>query len=332
MLKNDVISRSTSRISNFASGNCGLHVNGQQVLVIGDGLGGMLLINPSVQGESKRGQLVYPLNLKPPQVGRISFVIATAFALEGSSIFRVIIWSLLSKTCQLHCVTCQLDSDIQIKVLATAQLMESTSPPYLVLCNGVNDQVLVGVTLIEAQDTTDKMHTTEENDPRSLEQAAAQMQAGDRVGQSFQDYIGYVDMYKEAGPEEIGAPGQEPKIELLLTSGQHQTNFQNKICWQLQISPQRIIQTQNNAVCLTKGFLALTNDVDCEIIEAQLVDKCDTPQLQHLYSIPALAYVASGKTQKKYVLMNTKNANRVVGKTVQAIISQLNFYFQLILY
>eukprot|EP00983_Pelagomonas_calceolata_P021282 666835-Pelagomonas_calceolata.AAC.1 len=57
----------------------------------------------------------------------------------------------------------------------------------------------------------------------------------------------------------------------------------------------------------TPGMLAVSDDVDACVLHLTWPDHDLTPTVKHIYTIPALAYIAAGKTQRKHVLTGACN-------------------------
>lgn len=53
----------------------------------------------------------------------------------------------------------------------------------------------------------------------------------------------------------------------------------------------------------TPGLVAVSDDVDACVLQIKWPPTDSTPTVHHAYTLPALAYIAAGKTQRKHVLL-----------------------------
>ncbi|GIL51441.1 hypothetical protein Vafri_7422 [Volvox africanus] len=188
-------------------------------------------------------------------------------------------------------------------------------------------------------------------DPRTLEQAAARlahMTSAQREGP--QSRAQWADIYKESGPDGVGAMGDEPAMDLAAW------RLSNNSCgsrgvdvaeptdkpltpfWRLCCGAHRLLtpegpvqmfyhhqpQPQPQAQPL---LLGVTDDVDCAVLQVDCwrrragqqpdsgpaageekeaeAGQLAAVQVRHFASIPALAYVAAGKTHKRHLLLSS---------------------------
>ena len=53
----------------------------------------------------------------------------------------------------------------------------------------------------------------------------------------------------------------------------------------------------------TPGMVAVSDDVDACVLQLAWGSQDLAPTVRHVYTLPALAYIAAGKTQRKHLLL-----------------------------
>ncbi|GIL86925.1 hypothetical protein Vretimale_15539 [Volvox reticuliferus] len=207
----------------------------------------------------------------------------------------------------------------------------------------------------------DDINDDDDMDPRTLEQAAARlanMTSDEREGP--QSRAQWADIYKETGPDGVGAMGNEPAMDLAAwrlsnSSGGNggvgvaeRTDKPLTPFWRLCCGAHRLLtaegpvqmyyrhqpqpQPQTQAQPL---LLGVTDDVDCAVLQVDCWRRCAAQQpesgraageeaaesgqlavvqVRHVVSIPALAYVAAGKTYKRHLLLSSPGTSTATGK------------------
>ena len=200
----------------------------------------------------------------------------------------------------------------------------------------------------------------EENDdvsPRTLQAALSRfshLTAADDLfteQEELEDRFQYADIFKESGPDGAGALGAEPNCTLLFftrdsTTSSTPTKFHcvaSVLCHRHRHLGSQL--TDN------KLRLSLTDDVDCAVIDIYAAASTAAPEttpidqkesisnintqnnisfypgfcVEHVSSIPALAYIAAGKIQRKYLL--TAGAPSVGSATAGVLIEARKFLY-----
>ena len=237
-------------------------------------------------------------------------------------------------------------------------LTRSLLPPHGAICNPESSDILLIVEPFENQENTiadeslqninKEEEGVEEISPRTLQAAASRLEHLtseenlDLRKESFPQNR-CVDVFRETGPDEIGGLGSEPGCELLFfmksrfsqrtiasekpsesESSVHKMPFQAYQCVeQVSCLPHRLLGCHMTSTGHLR--LALTDDVDCALIDVDLCTKRDSDssegaaeksreerdlinlfagfRIKQKGSIPALGYIASGKIHRKYLLL-----------------------------
>ncbi|KAG2433472.1 hypothetical protein HYH02_012590 [Chlamydomonas schloesseri] len=159
-------------------------------------------------------------------------------------------------------------------------------------------------------------------DPRTLEQAAARLA---HLTSSERDKAAplaqWADIYKESGPDGVGAMGSEPVVDLaawrLGGEAGGSTDKIQRPYWRMSCHAHRLLTSDGPlmapvpvaAAAQPALLLGVTDDVDCAVVRLDLPKPphaaAGAPQSTHAISIPALAYVAAGKTYKRHLLLGS---------------------------
>ncbi|PNW85571.1 hypothetical protein CHLRE_03g193050v5 [Chlamydomonas reinhardtii] len=164
-------------------------------------------------------------------------------------------------------------------------------------------------------------------DPRTLEQAVARLA---HLTSSERDkavpLAQWADLYKESGPDGVGAMGGEPVLDLaawrLGGGAGGSTDKTQRPYWRLSCHAHRLLTADGplrapaaaTAAARPALLLGVTDDVDCAVVRLDVgaqgaggdAGASDpAPQVTHAVSIPALAYVAAGKTYKRHLLLGS---------------------------
>lgn len=84
--------------------------------------------------------------------------------------------------------------------------------------------------------------------------------------------------------------------------------------WQMAFGAYKVLCAQSSwSVKHCSGTLGVSDDVDCAELQVSLMPEADAPTVRHVASMPALAYVVSGKTQRKHLLLGEPAATCGVG-------------------
>ncbi|GMH33430.1 hypothetical protein BSKO_01264 [Bryopsis sp. KO-2023] len=109
----------------------------------------------------------------------------------------------------------------------------------------------------------------------------------------------WTDVCHESGPDDLGNLGQEPPCIIChykrSSSGQGYTKEKEVVC-----HPHGYLGQCDSSSQFP--LLGLTDDVDMAVIEPG-VGESSGLQISHLGSVPAFAYVAAGKPQRKYLFI-----------------------------
>ncbi|KAG1663161.1 hypothetical protein FOA52_006058 [Chlamydomonas sp. UWO 241] len=150
-------------------------------------------------------------------------------------------------------------------------------------------------------------------DPRTLAQAAAALAkfTSDEV-EAATDRHQWTDIYKESGPDGVGAMGGEPSLDLVLlpaaplhpdapatpgggggTSESQAASVMPRAEWHLACGAARILSAE--CAGASPGLLALSDDVDAAVVSVSWgAASGRVPSVRHEAYVPALAYVAAG--------------------------------------
>ncbi|KAG2442368.1 hypothetical protein HXX76_002454 [Chlamydomonas incerta] len=164
-------------------------------------------------------------------------------------------------------------------------------------------------------------------DPRTLEQAVARlahMTSAER--DKAVPLAQWADIYKESGPDGVGAMGAEPVLDLAAWrlggggAGGSADKTQRPY-WRLSCHAHRLLTADGPLLAPAAAqqaqpalLLGVTDDVDCAVVRLDVGAEgpggeagasAPEPQAVHAVSIPALAYVAAGKTHKRHLLLGS---------------------------
>ncbi|KXZ56884.1 hypothetical protein GPECTOR_1g798 [Gonium pectorale] len=194
-------------------------------------------------------------------------------------------------------------------------------------------------------------------DPRTLEAAAARLAhltSAERSGPP--PAAQWADIYKESGPDGVGAMGGEPVVDLAAwrlgerhggggaagragagagAGAESGGERAAQPVWRLSCGAHRLLSAEGPLRAADPGqpappasqppvLLGLTDDVDCAVlcVERAAADgHAAELQALHAVSIPALAYVAAGKTYKRHLLLaSPAPAGGAAGRTQLAAV------------
>jgi len=112
------------------------------------------------------------------------------------------------------------------------------------------------------------------------------------------------DIFKEGGPEGLGEMGSEPACELLLLN--LESPAAPKCADQMPLAPHCVLTSQMGLPGLgeSKAVIGVTDDVDCALLHISVDGEADSLHVKHVSTVPALAYIAAGKQQKKFLLVS----------------------------
>jgi hypothetical protein len=149
-------------------------------------------------------------------------------------------------------------------------------------------------------------------DPRTLAEAAARL-----AKFSAQDappgplpHQQWADIYKESGPDGLGAMGSEPGCDLLLlqlqerqasssAAGSTEGSAQVSQLQAVACGAFRVLSAESKT--LDSAVMGLTDDVDCALVQLGLEPAGLVAR--HVASVPALAYIAAGEPSKPVRVM-----------------------------
>ncbi|GLI69754.1 hypothetical protein VaNZ11_014434, partial [Volvox africanus] len=206
----------------------------------------------------------------------------------------------------------------------------------------------------------DGIDDDDDMDPRTLEQAAARLAHITSAQQEGpQARAQWADIYKETGPDGVGAMGDEPAVDLAAwrlsnnsggSGGVGVTGQADKPLtpfWRLCCGAHRLLTPEGPVQMfyhhqpqpqpLAKPLLlGVTDDVDCAVLQVDCWRRGEAKQpesgpaageekeaeagqlaavqVRHLVSIPAIAYVAAGKTYKRHLLLSSSGTTTAAGK------------------
>ena len=156
------------------------------------------------------------------------------------------------------------------------------------------------------------MEEEEENDidPRTLQEAAARLAHYTSVDPMSSDppHQQWTDLYKESGPDGVGAMGGEDAIDLVVLpadgsgggGGGERSLAPPLSRWHLSCGAGRLLSAEAGG----GGLLGLCDDVDCAVVSVSWPSRLpDPPKVVHESYVPALAYVVAGKMHKKHLLL-----------------------------
>lgn len=159
-------------------------------------------------------------------------------------------------------------------------------------------------------------------DPRTLAEAAARLAKyttddPDDVPLHQQ----WTDIYKESGPDGVGAMGGEPSLDFVALSAGSSAAVAATAAgamaaaasaalppadWHLSCGANRVLSCEG----ADAGLLGLSDDVDCAVVSVSWPHAQRQPRVVHEAYVPALAYVAAGKVHKKHLLLGERNEGR----------------------
>lgn len=179
------------------------------------------------------------------------------------------------------------------------------------------------------------MDEDDDIDPRTLAEAAARLAKyttddPDDVPLHQQ----WTDIYKESGPDGVGAMGGEPSLDFVALSagsaaaaaataagamaaavfgggaagggGAATAAALPPAAWHLSCGANRMLSCE----CAGAGLLGLSDDVDCAVVSVSWPHAQRQPRVVHESYVPALAYVAAGKVHKKHLLLGGRHEGR----------------------
>eukprot|EP00884_Botryococcus_braunii_P017203 jgi/Botrbrau1/4166/Bobra.0192s0033.1 len=309
-------------------------------LLISTGDGDLQLCNLKTTG-ADLSQRVYPLLARPPLVGCRSFCVEAAYLCSPGEI-RAVVWGVLPKTdiapaqFDAHVVTLQYEVEPLMLRITSIQLLCLTEYPlHAVIPDPANDGVVVAASPMTDSLRTQQHHNwggrREEDDddvsPRTLQAAAARLAKytseeeggpSDQWADFFSQRTG-ADSTSSADPECIvysfscqPPPAGPPTPSPMLEEQASEPDPANEPAISISTAT---MQPLSQVSCLphklvAKGrwkervLLGLSDDVDCAVVSLGLAPGAPSaPHLCHEASIPALSYVAAGKTQRKMVLL-----------------------------
>mmetsp|Transcript_37750 Transcript_37750/g.106682 ORF Transcript_37750/g.106682 Transcript_37750/m.106682 type:complete len:536 (-) Transcript_37750:283-1890(-) len=136
------------------------------------------------------------------------------------------------------------------------------------------------------------------------------------------------DVFKEGGPEGLGELGSEPPCHLLLFKLEPVGGFQ-AVCSR-SLSPYNLLTSQSGLSGLGQpaALLGVTDDVDCAVMRVSVGPASSSEQIQikHEGTVPALAYIAAGKQQKKFLLLPPSSDLSSPGCAVSAVLVESQKY------
>jgi hypothetical protein len=126
------------------------------------------------------------------------------------------------------------------------------------------------------------------------------------------------DLLHETGADGEGGMGDEPQLVLRLVPCVRRRATTTTTNW--RCSPHRLLSAEQAAVVAAAApaaapqllpppslLVALSDDVDCAVVTATVDDASQTPsppvRVEHRATVPALAYVLAGKTQRRHLLL-----------------------------
>ena len=245
---------------------------------------------------------VRPLQLCAAAYDAHGRIVAVVYAVRGSS-------AAVPACCEIYCLTLELPRAPDADALAVAEvqfLQKSRIPPHGALCNPHT-----GADAEAADDDADLS-------PRTLQAAAARLAhltSEEVEGPTGVPRNQYANVFRESGPDGIGAMGSEPSCALLVYLPERSSKGAMVCKNRLLCQPHRVLGCQRAG--RARLLLGLTDDVDCAVLEISVTlpaSELDVPSasmvgalpgyaVRHVASVPALAYVAAGKLQRKYLLL-----------------------------
>ncbi|KAK9905869.1 hypothetical protein WJX75_007872 [Coccomyxa subellipsoidea] len=282
-----------------------------KLFIASNGHGNMVLIT-----ESGRSSVI-PVSQSAATPALQPFIVEAAYqVLPG--IVRVVLWTIKDKTsqhpasCVLSLATLCYDLDARKAHLKTLHsLGQSKLPPHAVVVSAKDDAVVLAIDPADphapagsnvglgASGLPDDAAVDMDDDmpsPRTLRAAAerlAQYTSDTQETASGAVSTVFSDLYSEASPADEAANLETDSV-VLLTS-------------------------QASGITREGALLGLIDDVDCAVVSVTC-SSADSPAsaLEHVASIPAFAYVATGKPQRKFVLLGKP------GRKVAAVIVEAN--------
>ncbi|GAB4820252.1 hypothetical protein N2152v2_007298 [Parachlorella kessleri] len=310
---------------------------GQTLLLVSRGHGDLLLMLRQAGGVGLSAA-VHPLRPQAPLQGVRPFVLEAAVQVPDSGHIHCVLWAVRPRSdtqpsrCEVFAVTLALaapagaaqaqgSSEVpELQVLDVKLLRRSPMSPHGVLANPATGALLLALdptgdgaeeaTPVAARGAAAQPHAEPVDDsgdpvsPRTLQAAAArlaQYTSEEPVGPLPQSQ--WADLYSESGPDGVGDVGQEPACTLYVYDAAL------SCVEQIPCLPHKVLSCQLQQDRL---LLGLTDDVDCAVVEVACMAGAAGSQdglstcgfkVQHATSVPALAYVAAGKLQRKFLLL-----------------------------
>lgn len=308
-----------------------------------------------------RAPVAFPLRPTPPLHGARPFQLLAAMH-TGPGRFTAVVWTVSTREdgkparCEVHAVSLARGESGQgplpLHVDGVQLLRRSPLPPHAALCNPATHSILIAIDPDQDEDeddgaasgavpsstggTTSNPPPVEEDgveavSPRTLEAAVqrlAHLTSEDMDEAEELPRNQYADVFKETGPDGVGALGAEPACDLLTfcvdAEQRSSSGPQFRCVDRLVCQPHRLLGCQHDVHDVLR--LGLTDDVDCAVVEVLASCDASTPDsassggtaeiqhmaggflVRHVASVPALAYVAAGKMQRKYLLLGGARA------------------------
>ncbi|KAK9814392.1 hypothetical protein WJX72_005099 [[Myrmecia] bisecta] len=293
-------------------------VAGRQLLV-STGQGDLVLVSapdPGADADTLVSEVVFPLRPPAPQRGVRTFTLEAAYQVSPG-VIRCIMWAVRGKQgphparAEVFLVTLQQtagnnnQSGAGLSVLASHMVKASPLPPHGALVSPAADGFVLVLHPGQERESAAVLlpppapragggsdgEAEEAVSPRTLQQAAARL-AQYTSEQPMDVDQAQLDPYREGGPLDVTPLAAEPECTIYAYTCQpgvpHPSSRRDSL------------------------LLGLTDDVDCALV--RLACQADAAQhsevrAEHVGYIPALAYIAAGKVQRKFVLLGALAAN-----------------------
>ncbi|BDA47422.1 hypothetical protein COCOBI_10-2700 [Coccomyxa sp. Obi] len=261
-------------------------------------------------------------------------------------------------SCMLYLATVGYDTNTNTaQVEALHSLGQSRLPPHAVVVSAKHDSVAIAIDPADphaAAETSAEAAMDVDDDvpsPRTLRAAAERLaqytSEAEEPAAGAHDH--FADLYSEATPADEATtleadcvvrsytcrpaariePATPSKEDLQMDAAaagasvpsaqQEALNAQPHLLKEVSCSPYKLLTSQADGIERHAALLGLIDDVDCAVVSVSLHNsESQEAVVEHLTSIPALAYVATGKTQRKFVLLGR------TGQKVAAVIVEAN--------
>lgn len=277
---------------------------------------------------------ICPLRATPPQQGVRTFLIEAAYETPGGKL-QCIVSALRSKrdgtpaACEVFAITLAPPASEAAEPLHVddVQLLEtSASRPYAVVPAPEQQMVLLavdpklpkaGAAAVGAASAAEEFDAN----PRSMQQAVDNLArfTSDKPAEGpLSERLADID--SETGPGGEGGLGGEPEVALVLLSlgGTADSAAAFTEVERMACGAHRLLGTSSSG---SSGsvLLGLTDDVDAAVVRAGIsID--GRIAAEHVATVPALAYVAAGKVQRRAVLFGQP------GSVAAAVIVEAHAY------